>query len=466
MNNNDLKFDSTLYVVPEKVQCGSGGILLEWHIAEGTGDMIELVQPGCFDKDTEVLTSEGWKKWPDVTGDELFLSADPKTKESSWVKALELVAYRYKGNMELFTGKAFNLMTTPDHKHFVQSNYSDKTVGRLTTSDKLKKTTAFINAATGGWIGKSPIGKQIGPYTVPFSDYCELLGWYLSEGCCFDKKERPNLSVISISQEKELHKGEVTAVLEKVFKKKSHGTGGAEMYIPTEAGKFFREFGHSNVKYIPEDIKNASKDDIMLFLNAYLKGDGHTRSRSVYGFKSTERTFFTASRKMADDLMELIIKAGDRPSLSVRSPKTQTHKNGTYTQNGDQYSVSWLTGKTTIFGKCSKELVPYDDMVYDVTLEHNNTLFVRRGGKVTISGNCGCTAEVQILPDRVRAVYNDNTKETEVRQMPGHVKTISKNLRVFLKDGQPLKVRNERGVEAFNAQKASTTLFFHVNVFV
>ena len=83
-----------------------------------------------------------------------------------------------------------------------------------------------------------------------------------------------------------------------------------------------------------------------------------------------------------------------------------------------------------------------------------------------IQPGCSCTAEVEILPDRVRAIYTDNTKETEVRQMPGHIKTISKNLRVFLKDGQPLKVRNERGVEAFNAQKASTTLFFHVNVFV
>lgn len=77
---------------------------------------------------------------------------------------------------------------------------------------------------------------------------------------------------------------------------------------------------------------------------------------------------------------------------------------------------------------------------------------------------CGCTADVDILPDRIVAKYNDNTKKEEVLALPGKVMTVSKNLRVFLKDGKPLKVKNERGVETYNQQKATTTLFFHVNV--
>lgn len=79
---------------------------------------------------------------------------------------------------------------------------------------------------------------------------------------------------------------------------------------------------------------------------------------------------------------------------------------------------------------------------------------------------CGCTAEVEWNGKLVRAIYNDNTKKEEVVAMPGKVKTVSKNIRVFLKDGKPLRVKNERGVEAYNAQKASITLFFHVNVAV
>lgn len=82
-----------------------------------------------------------------------------------------------------------------------------------------------------------------------------------------------------------------------------------------------------------------------------------------------------------------------------------------------------------------------------------------------VKAGCGCTAEVKVMSDRVVAIYNDNTKEAEVTSLPGRVKTISKNLRVYLKDGKPLKVRNERGVEQYNAEKTAITLFFHVNVF-
>ena len=83
-----------------------------------------------------------------------------------------------------------------------------------------------------------------------------------------------------------------------------------------------------------------------------------------------------------------------------------------------------------------------------------------------IQPGCGCTAEVKIEDGRVLATYNDNTRREEVAEMPGQVKTISKNLRVFLKDGKPLMVKNERGVETYNQQKQSMTLFFHVNVSV
>ena len=35
--------------------------------------------------------------------------------------------------------------------------------------------------------------------------------------------------------------------------------------------------------------------------------------------------------------------------------------------------------------------VDYDDFVYDVELKKFHTLFIKRNGKTTISGNCRCT---------------------------------------------------------------------------
>ena len=34
----------------------------------------------------------------------------------------------------------------------------------------------------------------------------------------------------------------------------------------------------------------------------------------------------------------------------------------------------------------------YDGNIYDIELESNHTLLIRRGGKVCVSGNCRCTA--------------------------------------------------------------------------
>jgi hypothetical protein len=77
---------------------------------------------------------------------------------------------------------------------------------------------------------------------------------------------------------------------------------------------------------------------------------------------------------------------------------------------------------------------------------------------------CSCTADAKIEKTRVVAVYTDNSPKEEISKMPGQMKTVSKNLRVFLKDGKPLMVKNARGVDTYNPEKASLTLFFHCNV--
>lgn len=55
----------------------------------------------------------------------------------------------------------------------------------------------------------------------------------------------------------------------------------------------------------------------------------------------------------------------------------------------EDQSVLPVNGITyELIRNCSVELVDYDDYVYDVELEKWHTLFVRRNGKVSLSGNC------------------------------------------------------------------------------
>ena len=70
---------------------------------------------GCYDDATEVLTGAGWKRWPDVTGEESFAtrSVDGRLE---YQPALRLVRKDYKGHMIGFKGMSLDLLVTPDHR--------------------------------------------------------------------------------------------------------------------------------------------------------------------------------------------------------------------------------------------------------------------------------------------------------------------------------------------------------------
>lgn len=402
----------------------------------GSPNQIEYIEKGCFDKETEVLTSEGWKKWPEVTGNEMFLSTDPDTGKVEWVKAIAKTAYEYDGEMDSFMSRNFDLMTTPTHKHYVlrHQNSSDR---ELVNGTNLGETNqCFINIAHGEWISVDPTHKKVGDIKIPFDDYVELMGWYLSEGCCFNKKDKPNTFVFDIRQYKD-HREEIRTLVERVFGKKTHGEHDNRVtcYVSPEIGEFFIDFGKSSTKVIPNDIKNASKNSIIKFLETYVKGDG------VLGNKELAHSvIYTSSKNMADDLAEMIIKAGFRPSITIRDEKDVEHHNGTYTSS-ISYVVRIGSQEKCVLSNQLRERVPYNDLVYDVTLEKYHTLYVKRNGKVTISGNCGCTS-AYFKDGKIKGTL-DIKKANGSNDYPNGETAVSKYIFVWLNDGQPRFIADE-----------------------
>src|SRR5919202_104414 len=70
---------------------------------------------GCYDDATEVLTDEGWKPWPVVTGGELFATRSIAGR-LEYQPALRLVRKEYRGHMIGFKGLSVDLLVTPDHR--------------------------------------------------------------------------------------------------------------------------------------------------------------------------------------------------------------------------------------------------------------------------------------------------------------------------------------------------------------
>src|SRR5690606_4479820 len=84
-----------------------------------------------------------------------------------------------------------------------------------------------------------------------------------------------------------------------------------------QLGKELAQFGLCHEKYVPDIIKQMSPEMIRIFLIAYSKTDGTTRKgKSWKGYQFEDSIiFFSTSKRMADDLGELIMKVGGRPSF-------------------------------------------------------------------------------------------------------------------------------------------------------
>lgn len=357
---------------------------------------VDSVHPFCFDKDTDVLTKDGWINWTNVTGKESFLSINPDSLKSEWVDAIRLVKYKYNGVMSHFKGRSFDLMTTQNHKHFIKSKSSKKGGNSyykysLKEESEFLKSYSFVNNIKDNWEGQNfsevKISKTI---TLNIEDYLKLMGWFLSDGSISKPKHAVKWQ-LKITQEKSKNFEEIESLLRRCFGKVWVAKGAFYSQLDNDTSDYFLQFGHAYDKFIPNDIKILNTELIKIFLIAFCKGDGSVRKRSNKYINSKEEIYYsTSSPKMASDIGELIIKIGLRPSYFYIKPKPTKFKNGIYTSKHVQINIYQTRSLSSQMIKIEKKDVFYDDYVYDVELKKNHTLFVKRNGKVTVSGNCRC----------------------------------------------------------------------------
>lgn len=341
-------------------------------------------------KDMETYTNKGWKLIKDLTGSEQILSLNPETLIPEWSGISRLHNYHHKGKMAHLKGHSFDLCVTPDHDLFI--GYSGRQGKKRVLKYKFEKAEKAIDRAKftqlriPEWNGKT---QKVPINGINESDFARLLAWYISDGCC-------DRNYIRISKIKEPHHSILAKTLLNIgFKDDKKGF----VCKNSEWVNYFKQFGKSFEKYLPEWIKENRQDIIDIFLDAYIIGDG-TKGKSKFDGYDVERVVYsTTSKRLADDLGECIVKGGYYPSFRLIEAKgvPVKHHNGTYEGNHDLWHISRnKTNHSYFYNSPSNkdigiqaELIDYDDKCYCVTLEKNHVLWVRRNGKTTWSGNCG-----------------------------------------------------------------------------
>lgn len=334
---------------------------------------------GCFDGETEVLTANGWKSWPDVTEDDSLATIDPDTREVTYHKPIRLVSYYHKGRMYRVDSQNVDLLVTPDHKMLAcmtttvegrkRENYS-----LIKAEDLDTKSHAYLKSGDfrkGWWEDR------------PSRDVLALLGFAIGDG------SRQSRSAIRFHLRKERKIAWLYALISRLGE---HGYSIQQrddnytVSLPDDGfvqEMFNQIYDENKEKQIPQSVlTGVGREELEGLYEGLIQSDGSVGETCI--------TFDTTSNRLAGQFQQLCMHIGlaadvcytytkeDRPSsfgdkpLTRLSVQRRTLRPEINKYAGQAGSSQWID--------C------WEGQVYCAEVP-NNTLYVRRNGKTVWSGN-------------------------------------------------------------------------------
>lgn len=357
----------------------------------------------CHDVSTDILTSQGWVPFTELTLDHKLASVDPETKTLIYEYPTRVIKLPYNGLMIRGESNAIDFLVTPDHSMLVRK--WDE------TTRTLKDTFELVKAKDIGWyaglmpgvdyLGTHPIGTYTLPgiehtqccqrenKTIPMDIWMMFLGLYLAEGTIIVHNKKKASYKIQIAASKEREKSFARYVLngmgQHFLELKDRFTfHNKQLYLA------MCDLGLKGIKahekFVPEFVFQQSGEMIKNFLLGHFMGDGSEQK----GIK----THYTSSEKLINDLQRLIFLSGSLSGRSTRDPRNSVTKDGREIHGKyPEYSVRvWQRESSSI---CRKDHITqefYDGFVYCAEVPTYHTLVTRRNGKILISGNCTANA--------------------------------------------------------------------------
>jgi len=370
----------------------------------------------CFDADTEVLTRNGWKRWPDVSAHDELATVHLPTDQIQYQCPLHLIDRPYDGDMVQLKGARIDILVTPNHRmvtlkkrHEPQPDGTrrwnfDVPPGITLAKDLTVHHAIKLNAT---WAGEARrtihipasvncFGHDIEPARdVDAVDLAAFFGWWVSEGSVFQGRSRTQGNLrhrVEVTQIKPVSRQRLVAVLARL-PWRFRTTGKAFVATSKQLYDLVLPAGRRQPeRCVPQWIKDARPEVIAAFVDAAIDGDGWIQCRQAHHRAS--RAYATTSRRLADDMQELFIKLGRAATMRIVQPDGWTIQGRSGQRCLTQYHVcerlasrAYLdgggNGQRGFFGK----RVPYQGRVYCATVP-NGTLILRRGGKTFIAGNC------------------------------------------------------------------------------
>lgn len=365
-----------------------------------SGNKLTPIEFTCYDEQTEILTKSGWKHFKDLQYTDEVATLNPDTDIIEYHKPVNIINKHYDGEMISFgnhgaSHTSLDLLVTPDHSMYFKpihkNNWEFRRADQV-TAGSFKRTAKWEGVdkeyfSLPGYTEQHYLGRSrtIHPIEhpaieIPMDDWLFFLGLYVSEGSmgCHEY-------VVNISQSPGKKKDVMRSWLNRFpfnVRENDHGFEIASAQLTRWIKNNCR--GNCSDKFIPQEFKELPPKRLSVLFDGLMLGDGSVHKRTQ------QRSFYTTSRILADDVQEIILKTGNVATISVKQVAgTEMTVNGkTYKRRHNGYCVKERTVKVSPY--VDKRIIgrkQYSGNVYCCTVP-NHIIYVRRNGKPVWCGNC------------------------------------------------------------------------------
>ncbi len=364
---------ATRYVLPDYPDGVSEARPLDFHSPYGC----------CYSADTDVLTRQGWRKFPELSEDDEVLTYNMERQVAEFQRPTAHFVYHHTGKMYVQVNRRLRTCVTPNHKMLVSWERSRETLlhPRLIEAQSIAgKPMAYLLAADvddgeerlqfvlPGIIGEKH-KHDFAPRAIRMDDWLRFLGWYLAEGHCYANAKTGNATISLTTYYRTDEAVEVMrAVGLSPVVDHHHVTATSRQFYA-----YLAQVGKSHDKYIPAEFKQLARRQLEVLLQALFDGDGGKTSKNSWHYT-------TVSKRLADDVQEIAVRCGKASSVHQdRQGFYRVYLGNARTAhcNLDQDRSAW---------------VDYDGLVYCVEVP-NSVVLVRQAGYAYFAGNSKGSAD-------------------------------------------------------------------------
>lgn len=291
----------------------------------------------CFCKDTDVLTSQGWIPFPELTMEHKVATLMGDNNRLEYKEPLEVMQYDYEGKMYQVDTNQVNLLVTPNHRMWTGDrngkNWTIQTAEELYGKRRkyIKNVEQWVPSREGRPAEFSYVNEHgeeceepqefvirddvDGTLRMPMEEWLTFFGIWMAEGC--------TLRTWGVAFA--THKPRVKEALERAsirlgFDIKKHhdrkddidGVSNAWCFSEKTLVKYILPMSVGAVnKYLPSWVWHLTSAQCRTLITGMMLGDGHTMENGT-------RRYYTSSARLANDFQRLCLHAGYSGNSTVR----------------------------------------------------------------------------------------------------------------------------------------------------